>query len=450
MKSKAHHSTLNRKCALVPGSNDQTFRDQLVSPASGKHFQYRLFKDGVDMAGKPPLRIVLYSHDTQGLGHTRRNLVIARTLAGSEKHCNVLLITGSSITSSFMMPKGVDCLTMPAIHKTTDGDYQTRSFHLTLDQLTEIRSKIILGAVKAFKPDVMIVDNVPRGANAELDETLMFLHTQGDTRCVLGLRDVLDCPEAVASQWKRRNNAVWIERYYDAVWVYSDPKVLDPVKEYGFSKAIAEKLSFTGYLDRLPGGLPERSSGSIYTNFDPPLGEIVLCLAGGGQDGGMLARAFCEAKFPDGMHAVVLTGPYMPARMKRKLRMFAMSRPHLQVLEFHPEPIQLMIEADHIISMGGYNTVSEILSLQKRALVVPRVKPRREQLIRSERLAALGLIDTLHPDQLSPDEISRWLSQGNQQVQSARELINFNGLQRLQGFLKELVDVPDRVYKSDN
>jgi len=49
--------------------------------------------------------------------------------------------------------------------------------------------------------------------------------------------------------------------------------------------------------------------------------------------------------------------------------------------------------------MGGYNTFCEILSLDKRALLVPRVNPREEQLIRARRAAELGLVDMLHPDE---------------------------------------------------
>jgi hypothetical protein len=153
-----------------------------------------------------PLRIALYSHDTMGLGHARRNLTIARALAGPETRANVLMITGANVVSSLAMPRGVDCLTLPAIHKGSDGQYQSRSLDLPLGELTSTRSKTIRGALDAYDPDVLIVDNVPRGANAELDETLRFLHARGSTHCVLGLRDVLDSPETVAREWQQRRN----------------------------------------------------------------------------------------------------------------------------------------------------------------------------------------------------------------------------------------------------
>ena len=48
--------------------------------------------------------------------------------------------------------------------------------------------------------------------------------------------------------------------------------------------------------------------------------------------------------------------------------------------------------------MAGYNTFCEILSLDKRAILIPRVKPRREQLLRAQRAAALGLVRMLDPE----------------------------------------------------
>ncbi len=53
--------------------------------------------------------------------------------------------------------------------------------------------------------------------------------------------------------------------------------------------------------------------------------------------------------------------------------------------------------AKAIVGMGGYNTFCEILSFDKRALLVPRIKPREEQLIRVRRAAELGIIDMLEP-----------------------------------------------------
>jgi predicted glycosyltransferase len=340
-------------------------------------------------------RVVLYSHDTMGLGHMRRNLSIARALAGSGTGTSVLMLTGANIAAGFAMPQGVDCLTLPGLYKEPDGSYRSRSLGLTLDELITLRAMTIRGALEAYQPDVLIVDNVPRGVNGEIEGILEQARRQGGTRCILGLRDILDDPETVRREWKQRANEDCIHQYYDAVWVYGDQTFYDSATEYGFSKQVTCKLQYTGYLNRsLKSGTAANAPHASNT-LDLPRGETLLCLAGGGQDGSALAQMVCEARLPADMNLVVLTGPFMPSAMRQKLRTHAAANPRFRVQEFHPEPMHLMASADRIISMGGYNTISEILSLEKKALVVPRVSPRREQLIRAERLEKLGLLDVL-------------------------------------------------------
>ena len=57
-----------------------------------------------------------------------------------------------------------------------------------------------------------------------------------------------------------------------------------------------------------------------------------------------------------------------------------------------------MERAVGVVAMAGYNTFCEILSLDKRAILIPRVLPRREQVMRAMRAASLGLAYTLDPE----------------------------------------------------
>src|SRR5207247_6875415 len=131
---------------------------------------------------------------------------------------------------------------------------------------------------------------------------------------------------------------------------------------------------------------------------------------GGGQDGAALAEAFASAQLPNDTTGIILTGPFMPQAVQDRLRSRAAADLRLRVLDFVPEPAVLVERADRIIAMGGYNTVSEVLSFEKHALIVPRVRPSREQWIRAQRLRALGLIDVLEPQDLSPAALADWLA----------------------------------------
>lgn len=386
------------------------------------------------------LRVAMYSHDTMGLGHLRRNLLIAKTLVNSSLNANVLLINGTNIATSFAMPRGVDCLSLPGLGKGMDGRYKSRSLVLGLKEIISIREKIIFSAMDAYQPDVVIVDNVPRGTNRELDLSLDYLKNRGRTNFILGLRDILDEPAVVEREWQRKKNEKIIQDFYDAVWIYGDQNLYDPIQEYHLSKEVERKIRFTGYLDRCEqmdsDALTE--TGSLDEKLVLPE-KYVLCMAGGGQDGSRLLETFSKATLPSGMHGVILTGPFLPEKTKQILYTQAGFNPKLKIIEFHPEPTQLLQDAEAVVAMGGYNTVSEILSFEKRALIVPRVVPRQEQLIRAERMEKHGLLDIYHPDKLTPRTMTQWLGKTRPNRASIRSQVDLRGLDRIPSLLNEVL-----------
>lgn len=393
-------------------------------------------------------RVVLYSHDTMGLGHKRRNLLIAQALGSSGLAVDILLISGMGDANAVPVPDGLDMLTLPALYKNADGQYAARRLNLELQEIVQLRSQLILVAVKNFRPDVLIVDNVPRGAVRELDATLEYLRRHS-TRCILGLRDVLDTPATVRRDWKRAENITAIRRYYDTVWIYGDPAIYDPRREYRFPADIAEKMRPLGYLDSRDRarqvnaaaraqiqqlGLPDVDPTCPKENY-----ELVLCQVGGGQDGATLAEAFAQATFPADTIGVLLTGPFMPAEAQQRLQALAQTNPRLRLVSYLAEPTLLLERASRVVAMGGYNTTCEILAYQKPALIVPRIRPRQEQWIRADRLYRQGLIDMLYPTQLSPESLTHWLHQPLA-ITTECPVINLNGLKNLIADLQRLLD----------
>ena len=119
-------------------------------------------------------------------------------------------------------------------------------------------------------------------------------------------------------------------------------------------------------------------------------------------------------------------------------------RPDLKLLEFVPEPAPLIHRAERVIAMGGYNTICEVLSFEKHALIVPRVSPKPEQLIRAERLRDLGLIDMLHPEELSPQALTTWLARDLGPPPRSRRRVDFGGLTRIPHLLAGQLNGPTR------
>lgn len=387
-------------------------------------------------------RVAIYSHDTGGIGHTRRSLLLAQAFAGSRLPMSILLIAGAREVSSLGLPDGADCLTLPALHKEPNGSYRPRALDVSLKELIDLRSRVIVAGLLAFDPDVLVVDQEPRGAFRELDLTLSHLAGRRRTRLVLGLRDVLDDPDTVQREWESYDSARAVREHYDAVWVYGDPAVYDPVREYRFPLDVAARVRYTGYLDRhLRSRQPEADTAEVLNDLSAPADRLALCLVGSGYDGGQLAEAFAGAPLPRGYTGVVLMGPFMPADVQRRLKARAAALPRLRVIEFVTDPDLLLSRADRVVAMGGYNTIFEVLSAEKHALIVPRVQPSREQLIRAERLRDLGLIHLLHPDDASSQAIGRWLARDLGAAPKARQRIDLGGTARLPQLLADVLSL---------
>jgi predicted glycosyltransferase len=382
----------------------------------------------------------LYSPGMVGLGHMRRNLLIAQVLASAQWQAGVLMVAEARQASAFAMPPRVDCLTLPALRKKADGRCKPRYLGISLQELVTLRARTIRAALEAFEPDVLIVDHLPRGAVNELDPTLESLRARGRTRCVLGLRDVLEDPATVRREWHQAANEDTIREHYDAIWVYGDPAVYDLVPAYRLPLHVAEKVRYTGYLDqRLRFKRAEDEGAELLTDLAPPPNRLMLCLVGGGQDGAHLAEGFAQADLPPDATGVIVAGPFMPPEVQRRLRDRAALNPRVRLVQFLSEPTVLLSRADRVVAMGGYNTVGEVLSFEKWALIVPRADPRPEQRIRAERLRDLGLLDVLHPNRVSPRALSEWLARDLGPPPRARDRIDLNGLARLPHLLAEVL-----------
>jgi len=374
-----------------------------------------------------------------GFGHIRRNASIAQALRSSALEPAIVMIAEARQAGGLPMPEGVDSVTLPALRKEASGWLTPRYLAVSNQELIALRAKVISSTIKKFKPDVLIVDHLPRGAGRELDRTLERLRRHGETRCVLGLRDVLQDPATVHSAWSELDNMAAIRDYYGAIWIYGDPAVYDPVQEYTIFDGASSKVHYTGYLDQRPRlGFAGAQADELLGNLPP--GRLVVCLVGGGHDGAALAEAFVQAELPPDNTGVIVAGPYMPDQTVRRLRRSTQSRPGLKVLEFVADPAPLINRAERVIAMGGYNTICEVLSFEKHALIVPRANPKPEQWIRAQRMQQLGLIDVLHPDQLSPRALTAWLARELGPPPPSRSRVDFGGLNRIPDLLAELLD----------
>jgi predicted glycosyltransferase len=321
------------------------------------------------------------------------------------EHVNILILTGSPIVGRFSFPEQTDFIRVPGMIKKTNEEYLPLSIKIDSRHVLNIRRSIITATAKAFKPHLFIVDKEPLGLKKEVLPTLKWLkRCMPGTRTILGLRDIMDDAVTVQEDWKRKGVYELLNHLYSEIWVYGNQKFYDPIQEYAIPKRISNKMLFTGYIPRK---VPNRKAvqqlrreHSLTENE-----KLVVVTTGGGGDGFPVMDAYLNmlesapALLP--FKSVLITGPFMADRetkevIKRARRLGVKTYQFCRVME------KMLAAADLVVSMGGYNTVCEILSQGTPALIIPREVPRKEQTIRAQVLYNHNLADYIPWNSLSP------------------------------------------------
>jgi predicted glycosyltransferase len=391
-------------------------------------------------------RVLIYSHDTFGLGHLRRSRAIANAIVQEWPDASVVIISGSPVIGNFEFGSGVDYIRIPGVTKLPDGDYRSLNLNMPLDGAVDLRQDLILQAVKSFRPDVFIVDKEPAGFRGEVLPALDYLKGRG-CRLILGIRDVMDEPALLVPEWERKDAKGALIRYYDEIWVYGLRDVYQPLAALNLPPQTEARITYTGYLRR---EVPQTPSLTRYPKITKR--PFILVTTGGGGDGDDTIDWVISAYEADPdieMPALIVFGPFINRDIRRTFLERIAKQDKLDAISFDNKIEHLMQKADAIVAMGGYNTFCEILSLDKRALVVPRTKPRLEQYIRAVEAERLGLACMLsdYDEPRIPGRMAAALRKLSRQPRPSEVVIPglLDGLDKIRGRLKMLLTQPVSV-----
>lgn len=355
------------------------------------------------------MRLMVYSHDTFGLGNIRRMLAICHHLHATVEDLSILIVSGSPMLQSFRVAEGIDYIKLPCLKRSDTGELGVKFLPMEADEVIRLRRELLLSTVISFRPDVILVDKKPDGLAGELEPALRHVRCAlPGTHVSLVLRDILDAPEKTTEEWTKRGYNNVLHWYYDSILVLGSQDVFDVCAEYRIPPAICRKVMYCGYVARHEA---LEDSAKLRVELGVKSGTaLVLATAGGGEDGfAVMLRSIEAARrlhAERGARMVVVAGPELPSAQRKRLSTAAANAPHTRVLEFVPDMMSYIHAADVVISMGGYNTVCELATLSKRAVMVPRTAPVMEQLIRMERMAGYGPYVALSPNGLQADAVA--------------------------------------------
>ncbi len=342
------------------------------------------------------VRILMYSHDTFGLGHFRRCRAIAHAIVEQFKGVSVVIISGSQIAGAFDFRARVDFVKIPSVIKLYNGEYDSISDHISIDEILMMRKQIIQRTAEVFKPDIFITDKEPLGLRGELEPTLQML-AGSKTKVILGLRDVMDSPSALQKEWEKSDILSKINSYYNRIWVYGPESFWNPLGGLDIDEELYDRLIYTGFLLRESPTTPQ-----VELHHIPE--EFILVTTGGGGDGSPLMEQVLAARELDisnDFPLLMILGPFMKTENRERIRLRASALPNITVVDFEAKMELLLKKATAVVGMCGYNTFCEVLSFDKKALFVPRIQPRKEQYIRASRARELGLCEMMTLEEAS-------------------------------------------------
>jgi predicted glycosyltransferase len=356
-------------------------------------------------------RVMLYCQHLAGIGHLIRSTELGRALAA--ERWEVLLVCGGDVPAGYRFPDGVRVERLEALE--SDPEYKALSACETgqdVDTVKMRRTVRLLGLFDAFTPDVLVTEMYPFGRKKfgfEL-EPLLERARNAERRPVIvsSVRDILvrrDQQEAFEERVVKVLN-----RSYDAVLVHSDELVQPLSATFHAASRIHAAVVHTGYIVAgVDGAEAEAMDAAARKLVAEALNDeefvLVSCGSGRLQAGRQLIVAALEAaealrgRFPHKL--VVCAGPLAePEDYEQYQRMAAQ---HSNVVLVHDLPIlrKLMERAALSVSLGGYNTVMELMAARAQALVYA-AEPNgdSEQRMRVDALAEAGQLRGLEAGDL--------------------------------------------------
>ena len=347
------------------------------------------------------MKVAVYCQHVLGMGHLFRTLEILASLAGHER---LLILGGPDVPTA--LPGGVRLLRLPPL--AMDADFRALTLAgPALEAAKATRRALLLQALTAFSPDIFFVELYPFGRKAFEFELVPALTAAregkfGRCRTVCGVRDILvekkDQPAYEARVLDR------LARFFDAVCVHADPALFPLSATFARAGDIAVPVVHTGYA--APSAKRSRSVAEVREALGAAAGqELIVASAGGGKVGWEVLAATlaaCREQPRLSQAAVrVFSGPFCDEGAYAGLVAAAGGLPDARTARFADGFADVLAASDLSVSLAGYNTVMGLLAAGCRGLVAP-FDQNREQRLRAERLAGLGLLGVLEPADLAP------------------------------------------------
>jgi predicted glycosyltransferase len=363
-------------------------------------------------------RVFFYCQHVLGIGHLVRSAEIVRELSSD---CRVLFVSGGQKPDGFRFPENenIEVLQLPPLK--TDPDFsnlQVCDSSRSLDEAKTFRRQLLLQAFAEFQPHALVTELFPFGRKQFRFELLPLLEQVRQqsrrTLVVSSVRDIL----VTRKDQKEYEQTVCnlVNTFYDLIMIHGDKDFLKLDQTFSRVNDLRCPVTYTGYVAQHYE--PATAAEACGIQFSEQQRPVIVASNGSGQylTGQTLLQAVLRAaqvlqsQIPHEFH--VFAGPLMPEEAYSSLQALARESANVRLSRYTPNLVGMLKLADISVSMGGYNTVMDVLSSRVRSLVYPVTSNGdQEQCVRAEGLAKAGVIDVIRTEELTPEALAGKLKQ---------------------------------------
>ena len=357
-------------------------------------------------------RLLFYCQPVLGIGHYIRSREIVRALGDFD----VCFVNGGEIVRGLEMPPEVEVVNLPALK--SDAEFQQlQTSESNLDEVKQQRTQQLLATYERIQPDVVVIELFPFGRRKFDFELLPLLQAiRPSTKVVCSLRDIL-VSKRQQEQFEQEA-CVLMNQYFDLLLIHSDPNFQKLEETFPRVNELTCEVQYTGFVAQPIRNTPTSVRGKV---------PMFLVSIGGGRVGHELIdcaiAASASLTMPHHLH--IVTGPHCPDDIFAELQQRIAQQATITLERFRPDFLPLLQQADLSISMAGYNTCMDILSVGVRAILYPFTgNNNQEQTMRARKLEQLGRVRLAQ--QLEPKRLAEMISQ-TLEMPVPNVAINMNG-----------------------
>lgn len=345
--------------------------------------------------------VMMYCQHSVGIGHLIRSFRLAAAIAESAK---VTLLCGGRIPHALKPPARVNLVQLPPVALGPDGrTLVCQDERFSIEEASARRRSILAETFERQSPDALITEYFPFGRLQFAAELLPLLHLarrrrHGGPFIACSVRDLLE--RAGTDAGLSDGLAVTtLKRFYDAVFIHADPALARFESTFGGEFPVGVDVHYTGYVTA-------QNVRSKAAAAEPR----ILVSVGGGRMGAPLlwaaARCFLEHGFGEGLSALLVAGQDLPATDWRGLSKLA-GHPGLTLRRWVDNLGEELNDSRASVSMGGYNSMLDVLQSGIPALIVPFTnRSNTEQMRRTQLLEACGYARILSQENCTPERLA--------------------------------------------